>query len=52
MWVFMPGSYDDDKEVDDYISELVESCTSKNDDGNVMCLLCIFRPYGFPQAFP
>lgn len=51
MCVFMPGSDDDDKDVDDYVSELVESCTSKNEDGNVMCLLSIFRPANFPQAF-
>jgi len=51
MCLFMPSSDDDDKDVDEYVSELVESCTSKNDDGNVMCLLSIFRPAGFPQAF-
>ena len=34
MCAIVLSSDDDDKDVDDYIQELVEKCTSKNDDGN------------------
>ena len=35
------NSDDDDKDVDDYIQGLVENCTSKSDDAQGVCSLCV-----------
>jgi hypothetical protein len=46
MCAIVLSSDDDDTDVDHHIQELVEKCTSKNDDGNEVTVFVFCSPVG------